>query len=48
MLINCESVFEGFWETLSKRNKKSEICYNKAALWKVETIVDFKRQREPP
>ena len=34
-------VFQGFWETFGKRNKKREICY-KFALWKVETLVDVK------
>ena len=34
--------------TVSKRNKKYEICYNNFPLWKVETIVDVKRQRRPP
>ena len=38
-------VFQAFGETLSKRNKKREICY-KIALWKVETIVDVKRQKQ--
>ena len=38
----------GFWETLSKRNKKCGICYNNFALWKIETIVDVKRQKQPP
>ena len=33
---------------LSKRNKKCEICYNNFALWKIETIVDVKRQKQPP
>ena len=33
---------------LSKRNKKCEICYNNVALWKIETIVDVKRQKQPP
>ena len=56
MLINCQNhsyvckhtrVFQGFWETLSKRNKKCEICYN-FSLWKTETIVDVKRQKQPP
>ena len=41
-------VFQGFWETLSKRNKKCEIYYNNFALWKIETILDVKRQKQPP
>ena len=41
-------VFKGFWETLSKRNKKCGICYNNFALWKIETIVDVKPQKLPP
>ena len=41
-------VFRGFWEKLSKRNKKCEICYNNFALWKIETIVDVKYQKQPP
>ena len=41
-------VFQGFWETLPKRNKKCEICYINFALWKIETIVVVKRQKQPP
>ena len=37
-----------FWETLSKRNKKCKICCNNFALWKNETVVDVKRQKQPP
>ena len=33
---------------LSKRNKKCEKYYNNVALWKIETIVDVKRQKQPP
>ena len=36
-------VFLGFWEHLSKRNKKREICYN-FALYNVETIVDVNKR----
>ena len=32
---------------LNQKKKKCEICYN-FALWKIETIVDFKRQKQPP
>ena len=32
----------------SKRKKKCEIYYNNFALWKIETIVDVKRQKQPP
>ena len=42
--------FQYFFLTvsLSKRNKKCEIRYNNFALWKIETIVDVKRQKQPP
>ena len=33
---------------VSKRNKKYEICYNNFALWKIEAVVDVKRQKQPP
>ena len=33
---------------LSKRNKKCETCYNNFALWKTETTVDLKRQKQSP
>ena len=33
---------------LSKRNKKCEICYSNFTLWKTETIVDVKHQKQPP
>ena len=39
--------FHGFWETLWKRNKEIGICYNNFALWKIETIVAAKRQKQP-
>ena len=45
--VNTLRVFRCFRETLSKRNKKCEICYNNFALWKIETIVDVKRQKQP-
>ena len=32
---------------LSKRNKKCEISYNNFALWKIETIVYVKHQKQP-
>ena len=32
---------------LSKRNKKCEICYSNFAIWKIETIVDVKCQKQP-
>ena len=33
---------------LNKRNNKCEICYNNFAFWDIETIVDVKRQKQPP
>ena len=39
--------FHGFWEILWKRNKEIGICYNNFALWKIETIVAAKRQKQP-
>ena len=41
-------VFYSFWQTLSKRNKKCEICYKNFALWKIETIADVKHQKQLP
>ena len=32
----------------SKRNKKCEIYYNNFILWKIETIVDVKSQKQKP
>ena len=34
--------------TLSKINKKCQMCYNNFTLWKIETIVDVKHQKQPP
>ena len=31
-----------------KRNKKCGICYKNFAPWKIEAIVDAKRQKQPP
>ena len=33
---------------LNKRNNKCEICYNNFAFRNIETIVDVKRQKQPP
>ena len=45
--VNTLECFHAFWETLSKINKKSGICYNNFALWKFETTVAVKRQKQP-
>ena len=45
--VNTLEFFMFFWEILSKR-KKCRICCNNFALWKIETIVDLKRQKQPP
>ena len=45
----CKHVsFSRFLGNIKQRNKKCEKCYSNFALWKIETIVDVKRQNQPP
>ena len=46
--VNTLEFFKVFGSFSSKRNKKCKICYYNFAFWKIETIVDFKCQKQSP